>query len=98
MGKEAFDASITVIQDGTLLDFNLTSDGSTLLDAAMRAGADLPFSCKGGVCSTCKAKVLEGEVEMDVNYGLEPDEVAAGYVLTCQAHPKTKRVVVSFDA
>ncbi len=98
VGKEAFDASITVIQDGTLLDFNLTSDGSTLLDAAMRAGADLPFSCKGGVCSTCKAKVLEGEVEMDVNYGLEPDEVAAGYVLTCQAHPKTKRVVVSFDA
>lgn len=96
-GKAAFDASITVIQDGTQFDFNLTSDGSTLLDAAMRAGADLPFSCKGGVCSTCKAKILEGEVEMDVNYGLEPDEVAAGYVLTCQSHPKTKRVVVSFD-
>lgn len=96
--KDVFDASITVIQDGTRLDFNLTSDGSTLLDAAMRAGADLPFSCKGGVCSTCKAKVLEGEVNMEVNYGLEPDEVAAGYVLTCQAHPKTKRVVVSFDA
>jgi len=96
--KEAFDASITVIQDGTQFDFTLTSDGSTLLDAAMRAGADLPFSCKGGVCSTCKARVMEGEVQMDVNYGLEPDEVAAGYVLTCQSHPKTKRVVVSFDA
>ena len=64
----------------------------------MRAGADLPYSCKGGVCSTCKARVLEGAVEMDINYGLEPDEVAAGYVLTCQSHPKTKRVVVSFDA
>lgn len=96
--KDAFDASVTVIQDGTQFDFTLTSDGSTLLDAAMRAGADLPFSCKGGVCSTCKAKILEGEVEMEVNYGLEPDEVAAGYVLTCQSHPKTKRVVVSFDA
>lgn len=96
--KEAFEASITVIQDGAEFDFKLPSDGSTLLDAAMRAGADLPFSCKGGVCSTCKAKILEGKVEMNVNYGLEPDEVEAGYVLTCQAHPVSKRVVVSFDA
>ncbi|MCC6411479.1 MAG: 2Fe-2S iron-sulfur cluster binding domain-containing protein, partial [Saprospiraceae bacterium] len=95
--RESFDASIRVIQDGMEFDFALSSDGSTLLDAAMRAGADLPFSCKGGVCSTCKARILEGEVEMEVNYGLEPDELAAGYVLTCQSHPKTKRVVVSFD-
>jgi len=93
-----FDAYVTVIQDGTQFDFQLPSDGSTLLDAAMRAGADLPFSCKGGVCSTCKARILEGKVEMEVNYGLEPDEVAAGYVLTCQSHPQTQRVVVSFDA
>lgn len=96
--KEVFEASITVIQDGTQFDFKLPSDGSTLLDAAMRAGADLPFSCKGGVCSTCKAKILEGKVEMSVNYGLEPDEVEAGYVLTCQSHPVSTRVVVSFDA
>ncbi len=96
--KDTFDASVTVIQDGTRFDFQLTSDGSTLLDAAMRAGADLPFSCKGGVCSTCKAKIMEGEVEMEVCYGLEPDEVEAGYVLTCQSHPRTKRLVVSFDA
>jgi len=95
---EVIEASVTVIQDGMTFEFVLPSEGSTLLDAAMRAGADLPFSCKGGVCSTCKAKVLEGEVEMDVCYGLEPDEVAAGYVLTCQTHPKSKRVVVSFDA
>jgi ring-1,2-phenylacetyl-CoA epoxidase subunit PaaE len=94
----AFDASIRVIQDGATFEFNLPSDGSTLLDAAMRAGADLPFSCKGGVCSTCKARVLEGEVSMEINYGLEPDEVAAGYVLTCQAHPKSPHVTVSFDA
>ncbi|MDO8969617.1 MAG: 1,2-phenylacetyl-CoA epoxidase subunit PaaE [Saprospiraceae bacterium] len=96
--KDSFEASITVIQDGAQFDFSLPSDGSTLLDAAMRAGADLPFSCKGGVCSTCKARILEGEVAMTLNYGLEPDEVAAGYVLTCQSHPVTKRVVVSFDA
>lgn len=96
--QTVFEASITVIQDGAQFDFNLPSDGSTLLNAAMRAGADLPFSCKGGVCSTCKAKILEGKVEMTVNYGLEPDEVEDGYVLTCQSHPTTQRVVVSFDA
>jgi len=96
--KDTFDASITVIQDGMQFDFTLPSDGSTLLVAAMRAGADLPFSCKGGVCSTCKARVLDGEVAMELCYGLEPEEVAAGYVLTCQAHPKSKKVVVSFDA
>ncbi len=95
---DVIEASVTVIQDGMTFEFVLPSDGSTLLDAAMRAGADLPFSCKGGVCSTCKAKVLEGEVEMEVCYGLEPDEIEAGYVLTCQTHPKSKRVVVSFDA
>ncbi len=96
--KTSLEASVTVIQDGLTFDFRLPSDGSTLLDAAMRAGADLPFSCKGGVCSTCKARILEGEASMELNYGLEPDEIAAGYVLTCQAHPKTNRLVVSFDA
>lgn len=95
--RNGFDASVTVIQDGVEFDFMLPSDGSTLLDAAMRAGADLPFSCKGGVCSTCKARILEGEVKMEINYGLEADEVAQGYVLTCQSHPTTQRLVVSFD-
>ncbi|MBK6929851.1 MAG: phenylacetate-CoA oxygenase/reductase subunit PaaK [Saprospirales bacterium] len=94
----AIEASVTVIQDGMQFDFQLPSDGSTLLDAAMRAGADLPFSCKGGVCSTCKAKVLEGKVRMELCYALEPDEIAAGFVLTCQSHPESKKVVVSFDA
>ena len=56
----------------------------SLLDAALKTGADLPYACKGGVCTTCKAKLVEGEVIMDVNWGLEPDEVAAGYILTCQ--------------
>lgn len=95
--REVFEASITIIQDGVRFNFDLPSDGSTILEAAMRAGADLPFSCKGGVCSTCKAKKLEGEVDMDVNYGLEPDEVEEGFVLTCQSHPTTARVVLSFD-
>jgi ring-1,2-phenylacetyl-CoA epoxidase subunit PaaE len=95
--SQGFDAQITVHQDDMTFEFNLPSHGSTILDAAMRAGADLPFSCKGGVCSTCKARVLEGEVEMTVNYGLEPDEIARGYVLTCQAHPKSPKVTVSFD-
>jgi ring-1,2-phenylacetyl-CoA epoxidase subunit PaaE len=95
--EEGFDAAVTVHQDGMQFDFKMNSQGSSILDAAMRNGADLPFSCKGGVCSTCKAKVLEGEVSMDVNYGLEPDEVAAGFILTCQAHPKSEKLVVSFE-
>jgi ring-1,2-phenylacetyl-CoA epoxidase subunit PaaE len=95
--SDAFDAQITIHQDGMTFDFSLPSDGSTILDAAMRAGADLPFSCKGGVCSTCKAKVLDGEASMDLCYGLEPDEVAAGFILTCQAHPKSRKLVVSFE-
>jgi ring-1,2-phenylacetyl-CoA epoxidase subunit PaaE len=80
------------------VEFPLASDAESLLDGALKAGADLPFACKGGVCSTCRAKLIEGEVEMDVNYALEPDELAAGYILTCQAHPKTDRVAVDFDS
>lgn len=90
-------ASIEITIDGNTFSFDLDSGGQTILDAAIRSGADLPFACKGGVCSTCKAKLLEGEVDMDVNYALEPDEVEAGYVLTCQSHPRSGRVVVSYD-
>lgn len=72
--------------------------GETVLEAALRAGLDLPYACKGGMCSTCRAKLVEGEVRMDVNYSLEPWELKAGFVLTCQAHPVTERVVVDFDA
>ena len=63
----------------------------------MKQGADLPFACKGGVCCTCKAKLTEGEVSMDVHWGLEDEEVEKGYILTCQSHPKTERVVVDYD-
>ncbi|QEC57675.1 1,2-phenylacetyl-CoA epoxidase subunit PaaE [Flavisolibacter ginsenosidimutans] len=91
-------AKISVKVDGILFDFDLAYESESILDAALKQGADLPYACKGGVCTTCKAKLVEGEVSMDVNWGLEPEEVAQGYVLTCQSHPKTEKVVVDFDA
>ena len=91
------DSKITVILDGDETHFDLNSDGDCILDAALDAGADVPYACKGAVCCTCRAKVIEGEVEMEMNYALEDDEVEDGYVLTCQSHPRTEKVVVSFD-
>ena len=91
-------SKIAVKLDGIMFDFNLAYEGESILDAALKQGADLPYACKGGVCTTCKAKVLGGEVRMDVNWGLEPDEVAEGFVLTCQAHPTTENVTLDFDA
>ena len=93
----AFDSQIEVIIDGDKIAFPLASDGLAILDAAQEAGADLPYACKGGVCCTCKARLLEGTVSMDVNYALEKDEVAAGYILSCQAHPTSNKVVITFD-
>lgn len=90
-------AKVSVKVDGIMFDFDLAYESESILDAALKQGADLPYACKGGVCTTCKAKILEGEVEMDVNWGLEPDEVEKGFILTCQSHPKTEKVVVDFD-
>jgi ring-1,2-phenylacetyl-CoA epoxidase subunit PaaE len=73
------------------------ADGEAVLDAALRAGVDLPFACKGGMCSTCRAKLVEGKAKMDVNYSLEPWELEKGFILTCQAKPVTKRIVVDYD-
>ena len=73
------------------------ADGEAILDAALRGGVDLPFACKGGMCSTCRAKLVEGTAEMEVNYSLEPWELKAGFILTCQARPTTDRVVVDYD-
>jgi ring-1,2-phenylacetyl-CoA epoxidase subunit PaaE len=73
------------------------ADGEAILDAALRAGLDLPFACKGGMCSTCRAKLVEGTAEMELNYSLEPWELKAGFVLTCQARPTSDRVVVDYD-
>ena len=88
---------VTVIADGKRTTINVSTEGMGILDAALNAGADLPFACKGGVCCTCRAKLVEGEVTMDANYALEPQEVEAGFILTCQSHPTTDHVVVDFD-
>ncbi len=88
---------ITVILDGHSYQFPLEKDGEDILDAALDNGADLPFSCKGGVCSTCRAKVESGTVKMELNYSLEDWEVEQGFVLTCQAHPTSERVTINFD-
>jgi ring-1,2-phenylacetyl-CoA epoxidase subunit PaaE len=90
-------AKVTVKLDGIMFDFDLGYQGQSILDAALKQGADLPYACKGGVCTTCKAKLLEGKVSMDVNWGLEPDEVENGFILTCQSHPTTEKVVIDFD-
>ncbi|MRA03598.1 phenylacetate-CoA oxygenase/reductase subunit PaaK [Acinetobacter lwoffii] len=88
---------VNIILDGRELIVEVFKQDDSILDAALRAGADLPYACKGGVCATCKCKVLEGQVEMAVNYSLEEDEIQKGYVLSCQARPITANVRLSFD-
>ncbi|MGY1604219.1 1,2-phenylacetyl-CoA epoxidase subunit PaaE [Geodermatophilus sp. SYSU D00815] len=90
-------SAVTVVLDGRSTPLTLPRD-EPILDSAQRVRADLPFACKGGVCGTCRARVTDGEVEMRRNYALEPEEVAAGYVLTCQSLPVTDAVTVDFDA
>ena len=90
-------SEVTVISGGRSYQFELTADGENILDAGLDNGADLPFSCKGGVCATCKARLVEGEVDMDLAVALEQDERDAGYILTCQSHPVSQKVVVDFD-
>lgn len=87
----------TVTLDGATRSFQMPREGQSILDAAIANDLDAPFSCKAGVCSTCRCKVLEGEVEMAVNHALEDYEVRAGYVLSCQSYPVTARVVISYD-
>jgi len=90
-------ANVMVTVDGEDFEFTLSNKGKTILDAAMEQGADVPFSCKGAVCCTCKAKVMEGKVIMDQNFALSDEEVAEGYVLGCQSHPTSENVVIDFD-
>jgi len=94
---DAPQARVTVIRDGIARDIEFHAGDASLLDAAAREGMDVPFSCKSGVCSTCRCKLLKGEVRMDKNFALDKDEVTAGFILSCQAHPLTDRVVISFD-
>jgi len=90
-------SKVTAKLDGVIFDFDVEYDGDSIIDAALFQGIELPYSCKGGVCGTCKAKLLEGEVEMDAHYALEPEEIEQGYILTCQSHPKTEKVVIDYD-
>lgn len=88
---------VTIVDGGKDFHFTMTKDYDNILDAALGAGADLPFACKGGVCSTCKCEVKKGTVEMKINYALEDHEVAKNWVLSCQAVPTSDNVVVDFD-
>ena len=91
-------ASVTIRLDGRASEFSLRPDDVGVLEAGLRVRSDLPFACRGGVCGTCRARLLEGTVQMDANYALEPDEIEKGYVLTCQSHPTSAKVVLDYDA
>ena len=91
-------ASVTIRLDGRSSEFSLRPDDVGVLEAGLRVRSDLPFACRGGVCGTCRARLLEGTVQMDANYALEPDEIEKGYVLTCQSHPTSAKVVLDYDA
>jgi ring-1,2-phenylacetyl-CoA epoxidase subunit PaaE len=88
---------VSITLDGRTFEFDLAYQGQSILDAALKQGADLPFACKGGVCCTCRARLTEGKVDMDVNYALEQEEIDRGFILTCQSHPRTDVVKVDFD-
>ncbi|MCW3119466.1 MAG: paaK [Chitinophagaceae bacterium] len=94
---DKYQSKVVIKLDGRTFDFDLKFDGDCILDAALKQGADLPYACKGGVCASCRAKLTEGEVDMEMNWALEPEEIEQGYILTCQSHPKTERVVIDFD-
>jgi ring-1,2-phenylacetyl-CoA epoxidase subunit PaaE len=90
-------SQVTVILDDEEVVFELATNGKSVLDVAQDAGMDVPFACKGGVCCTCRAKLMEGQVKMDQNFALSEEELERGYILTCQSHPVTEKVVISFD-
>ena len=96
-GSFAGIADVKVIMDGREHELKVPAKGNAVLDAALDAGLDVPYACKGAVCCTCKARVVEGQVEMEMNYALTDEEVADGYVLTCQTHPRSARVVIDYD-
>ena len=94
---DAAAAEVHLIQHGKARVLQVPFEGQAVLDAGLAAGLDLPFACKAGVCCTCRARVLEGEVRMERNFSLEAHETARGYVLTCQSHPVSAKVVISYD-
>jgi ring-1,2-phenylacetyl-CoA epoxidase subunit PaaE len=95
--EDAADAHVTILLDGVRREVEFHKHHGSVLDAGRAAGLDLPYSCKGGMCCTCRAKLLDGEVKMHKNFALEKADLDAGFVLTCQSYPLTERVVLSFD-
>lgn len=95
--ENAHDVSVTIIMDGHKKNFTMSSEGAAIVDAAAQQGLELPYSCKGGVCATCRTHLREGSVRMDVNYGLEPWEIEKGFVLACQSHPTSNTVMLDYD-
>ncbi|MBS1215399.1 MAG: phenylacetic acid degradation protein, partial [Proteobacteria bacterium] len=93
----ANECEVTVIQDGRRRSFTLEKNAEPILEAALKQGIELPYACKGGICATCRAKLVEGEVDMDSSFALEDYEVARGFVLSCQSYPVTDRVTLDFD-
>lgn len=91
-------AKINVVMDGRKVEVDYRDEHGSILEAVLSAGLDVSFSCKGGVCATCRAKVTDGEVDMGINYGLEPEEIEDGFVLSCQSVPLSKSVTINFDA
>jgi ring-1,2-phenylacetyl-CoA epoxidase subunit PaaE len=96
--KKVEGTEVTIIDGGKEFHFTMSKEFDNILDGALAAGADLPFACKGGVCSTCRCKVIEGEAEMKLNYALDESELKRNYVLSCQAVPTSSKITVSFDA
>ncbi len=91
------ECEVTVVLDGATRTFMLEKGKESILEAGLKAGIELPYSCKGGVCSTCRAKLVAGEADMDANFALEDYEVARGFVLTCQSYPASDKVTVDYD-
>lgn len=95
--KKVEGTEVTIIDGGKEFHFTMSKEFDNILDGALSAGADLPFACKGGVCSTCRCKVIEGEAEMKINYALDESELARNFILSCQAVPMSQKLVVDFD-
>jgi ring-1,2-phenylacetyl-CoA epoxidase subunit PaaE len=91
------ESKVKLIIDGTETETVIDQNGKSILEVGIDLGLDPPYSCQGGICTSCRAKVLEGQVHMTVNHALSPREVEKGYVLTCQSHPVSERVVISWD-
>lgn len=91
------ESKVTMIIDGTSTEVTMSKEGKTILETAIDLGLDPPYSCQGGICTSCRAKTITGEAHMVVNHALTPKEVEKGYILTCQSHPVSSEITISWD-